>query len=99
MIECPECGEKYSYGRKISHTCHTNSITFGKIFELEHQGHRWNCDTAMACMELLASNLNSVESIVEKNPRFEKLEATEYKWNDLKLSVEIDVKKTHLIYE
>lgn len=99
MISCPECGEEYSYGRKISHTCHKNSIAFGKIFELEHHGHNWNCDTGMACMDSLASNLNSVESIVAKNLHFEKLETTGYKENDLRLKIEIDVKKNHLIYE
>ncbi len=99
MINCPECGEEYSYGRKISHICQDNSIEFGKIFEFEHQGHKWNCDTAMACMELLTSNLDSVESFVEKIPRIEKLETNDHKWNDLKLNIEIDVKKNHLIYE
>ena len=81
MIECPECGEEFSYGRKISHTCNNNSITFGKIFELEPQGHNWNCDNAMACMELLESDLNSVDSIEVGITRKEKLENEEYDWN------------------
>jgi hypothetical protein len=99
MIECPECGVEYSYGRKISHTCNNNSVTFGKIFELEHRGHKWNCDTAMTCMELLASDIDSAETIVGVTSRFEKLETNDYKWNDLKLNIEIDVKRNHLIYE
>ncbi len=93
MIECPECGEKYSYGRKISHNCNNNSITFGKIFELDPRSHKWNCDTAMACMKVLASHIDSAETIVGVTSRFEKLETNDYKWNDLKLNIEIDVKK------
>ena len=81
LIECPECGEKYSYGRKICHTCETTSIPFGKIFEPAHKAHRWNCDTAMACMELLASDLDTIESIVKEVPHLEKLENNKRDWN------------------
>jgi len=81
MIECPECGEEYSYGRKISHTCKNNSITFGKIFELEHQSHNWNCDVSMACMDLLKSELDLIDSIAEGITHKEKLENDKYDWN------------------
>ncbi|MHA2283362.1 MAG: hypothetical protein ACXAC5_21185 [Promethearchaeota archaeon] len=83
MIECPECGDRYSYGRRISHTCTSNSITFGKIFELETQGHKWNCDNAMACLDLLKSNLDTVGSIAEDMDHNEKLENYENNWNIL----------------
>lgn len=81
LIECPECGEKYSYGRKICHICESNSIPFGKIFESESKARRWNCDSTMACMELLASDLNTIESIVKEVPHLEKLENNERDWN------------------
>ena len=81
MIECPDCGEKYSYDRKICHTCEGNSIPFGKIFEPAHKARGWNCDTAMACMELLASDLDTVESFVKVVPHLEKLENNERDWN------------------
>lgn len=81
LIECPECGEKYSYGRKICHTCESNSILFGRIFESERKARRWNCDTAMACLELLASDLEPIESIVKEVPHLEKLENNERDWN------------------
>ncbi len=99
MIECPECGEEYSYGRTISHSCKKNSITFGKIFELDHRGLKWNCDTAMASTELLGSDLNLINILVEETPRFEKLEITDYKWNAPRLNIQIHVKKNHLISE
>ncbi|MFX1524989.1 MAG: hypothetical protein ACFFCC_15890 [Promethearchaeota archaeon] len=99
LVECPECGEEYSYGRKISHTCKNNSITFGKIFEIKCGEHKWNCNTAMACMELLESELDSVESVVEITPRLEKLEITDYKWNEIRFNVPLEAKKSQLIYE
>jgi len=81
MIECPECGEEYSYGRIINHTCKNNSITFGKVFELEQQYHKWNCDTAIACMDLLKTELDLVDSIAEGITHKEKLENDKYDWN------------------
>ena len=75
LIECPECGEKYSYGRKICHICE------GKIFEPAYKARRWNCDTAMACVELLASDLDTVKSFVKEVPHLEKLENNKYSWN------------------
>ena len=81
MIECPDCGERYSYGRQICHICEGNSIPFGKVFEPKHKARRWNCNTTMACIELLSSDLDTAESIVKKLPQLEKLEKTEYNWN------------------
>ena len=100
-IKCNECGEEYSYGRHIYHTCGSNSMPFGKIFEKECQVRKWNCDTAMACVELLSSDIHTIESIVESVPRVEKLENTEYKWNNIKAlsSIHMDEKKNLLVYE
>ncbi len=93
MIECPECGEKYSYGRKICHTCEGNSIPFGKIFEPAHKARGWNYDTAMACMELLTSDLDTVESFVKGVPHLEKLEIKEYNWNIFNNNMQINERK------
>lgn len=41
MIKCEECGEEFSYGRKIS-CC--NSIHFGMIFSASKKDHKWNCN-------------------------------------------------------
>ena len=97
MIYCPECGEEYSYGRMISHTCEENSITFGKIFELDPQSHKWNCDTEMGCMEL--SESTTVATLPGEIPSSENLETDYYKWNDLKSNIQVDLKKSPLIYE
>lgn len=83
LIECPECGEKYSYGRKIRHICESVSLPFGKLLVPENEARRWNCDAVMACMELLPSELDTAESIVKEVPHLEKLEKNEYDWNIL----------------
>ncbi|MHA2035169.1 MAG: hypothetical protein ACW98X_01970 [Promethearchaeota archaeon] len=93
MVECPECGEEYSYGRLISHTCRTNSVSFGTIFNLETEQRKWNCDTELACIELPKLNLDSVEHIAEKIPSREKLENKEHDWN---LLTSIRFNKTEL---
>jgi hypothetical protein len=81
LIECPQCGEEYSYGRTICHTCEGTSLPFGKIFEPVQRTYRWNCNTAMACVELLKSNLHTVETIIKETPHREKLEKNNYEWN------------------
>ncbi len=40
MIKCEECGDEFSYGRKIN-CC--NSIFFGMIFSENKIDHNWNC--------------------------------------------------------
>ncbi|MFX1531827.1 MAG: hypothetical protein ACFFBC_11995 [Promethearchaeota archaeon] len=103
LIECPECGEKYSYGRKICHICEGTTLPFGKLLIPENKERRWNCDTTMACMELLTSDLETVESIVKEVPHLEKLERTEYEWNQFSTirynNEQIDGKNKLLIYE
>ena len=101
MIKCKECGVEYSYGRHICHTCGTHSIPFGKLFENEYKVRKWNCDTTMACVELVSSELHTIESIVEHIPRVEKLEKSEYKWNNIRSNshFQVDEKKNLLIYE
>jgi hypothetical protein len=63
-IVCPDCGEHYSYGRIIYHKCQHNSIPFGKVFETECSILNWNCDTSMACTELLSTELPTVNSVL-----------------------------------
>jgi hypothetical protein len=81
LIECPKCGVEYSYGRSICHTCEGTSLPFGKIFEPLQRTYRWNCNAAMACMELLSSDLGTVETIIKETPHREKLEKDNYEWN------------------
>ena len=103
LIECPDCGEKYSYGRHILHNCKDNSISFGKIFEASQRTYRWNCNTAMACLDTLTSEIESIETIVERKPHREKLGRTDYKWNEISTvqykNIEIERKNGPLIYE
>jgi hypothetical protein len=103
LIECPECGEKYSYGRKICHICGEISLPFGKLLVSDIKARKWNCDTSMACMELLSSDLDTAESVVKEVPHLEKLERTEYEWNQISSirynNEQIDGKNKLLIYE
>ena len=41
MLKCEECGDEFSYGRKIN-CC--KSIYFGKIFTNSKKDHKWNCN-------------------------------------------------------
>ncbi|MHA2390982.1 MAG: hypothetical protein ACXAEX_03360 [Promethearchaeota archaeon] len=97
LIQCPTCGVEYSYGRSICHTCEENSIPFGKIFEAKPKLRRWNCDTAMACIELLDSDLDTIELIVEEEPHLEKLENSKHEWNTISAikfnNIQMDEKK------
>ena len=103
MIKCFECGEEYSYGRNIYHNCEGKSLTFGKIFEPAQKTYRWNCNTAMTCLDLMTSEVDRIETIVKEPPHLEKLEKTDYKWNEISTiqynKIEIDRKKGLLIYE
>lgn len=103
MIKCFDCGEEYSYGRRILHICKTGSIPFGRLFETECTTHKWNCDTTMACFELLENELDTIETIVKEIPREEILERTDYKWNEISTikfnNSEVDRKKGLLVYE
>jgi len=81
LIACPRCGEQYSYGRTICHTCEGTSLPFGKIFEPEKRTYRWNCNAAMACMELLPTDLSTIETIMKETPHIENLEKNNYEWN------------------
>lgn len=43
MVICPKCGEEYSLGRKIYHSCEEFSIEHGIIFNDDRQDRLWNC--------------------------------------------------------
>lgn len=84
LIKCPDCGEEYSYGRKICHKCKCNSIHFGRIFENGQKEYKWNCNVAMACFELMENELESLESVIDKTVDSSELEmkvVTHYEWN------------------
>lgn len=103
MIECPECGEEFSYGRHICHICNGNLLPFGKIFNSVQKTYTWNCNTAIACLDILTSDIGTVETVVKESPHREKLEKTEYKWNEISAinynDIDIDRKKGLLVYE
>ncbi len=44
MVTCPKCGEEYSLGRKIHHSCCEGfSIEHGVIFNDDRVDRPWNC--------------------------------------------------------
>ncbi len=43
MVTCPKCGEEYSLGRKINHSCKGFSIEHGVIFNDDRKNNPWNC--------------------------------------------------------
>lgn len=43
MVTCPKCGEEYSLGRKIFHSCEGYSIEHGVIFNDDRENRPWNC--------------------------------------------------------
>lgn len=43
MIKCPKCGEEYSYGRKIYHSCEGFSMYHGALLCGDRIEHPWNC--------------------------------------------------------
>ncbi|MFX1573755.1 MAG: hypothetical protein ACFFB0_13480 [Promethearchaeota archaeon] len=101
MIECPECGEEYSYGRNIIHICEHSSIPFGRIFGPKHKEPNWNCDTGIACMDLFVSELDSHELILEGS-HLEKLKKNEYEsyvFSAVNNNQKMDRTKKLLIYE
>lgn len=44
MIKCPECGEEYSLGRKICHTCERFTIYHGALLCGDRKEYPWNCN-------------------------------------------------------
>ncbi|MFX0020004.1 MAG: Lrp/AsnC family transcriptional regulator [Promethearchaeota archaeon] len=45
IVTCPKCGEEYSLGRKIYHSCEGFSIEHGVIFNDDRVNRPWNCHT------------------------------------------------------
>jgi Lrp/AsnC family transcriptional regulator for asnA, asnC and gidA len=43
IVKCPKCGEEYSLGRKIYHSCEEFSIEHGIIFNDDRKNRPWNC--------------------------------------------------------
>jgi len=43
IVTCPKCGEEYSLGRKIYHSCEGFSIEHGVIFNDDREKRPWNC--------------------------------------------------------
>ncbi|MFX0022453.1 MAG: hypothetical protein ACFE9S_08995 [Candidatus Hermodarchaeota archaeon] len=48
MLKCEECGDEFSYGRKIN-CC--KSIYFGMIFSNRKKDHKWNCNPDIISQE------------------------------------------------
>lgn len=74
MLKCSECGNEFSYGRKIN-CC--NSIFFGMIFTDNKKDHKWNCITNMSNSESSELHLNGISKmsfVDDKNPN-------KYNWN------------------
>ena len=45
IVTCPKCGEEYSLGRKIYHSCEGYSIEHGIIFNDDRKNRPWNCES------------------------------------------------------
>ncbi len=45
IVTCPKCGEEYSLGRKIYHSCEGFSIEHGVIFNDDRENRPWNCQS------------------------------------------------------
>jgi len=43
IVTCPKCGEEYSLGRKIYHSCEGFSIEHGVVFNDDRKDRPWNC--------------------------------------------------------
>jgi Lrp/AsnC family transcriptional regulator for asnA, asnC and gidA len=43
LVTCPKCGEEYSLGRKIYHSCEGYSISHGVVFNDDRKNRHWNC--------------------------------------------------------
>jgi Lrp/AsnC family transcriptional regulator for asnA, asnC and gidA len=43
LVTCPKCGEEYSLGRKIYHSCEGFSISHGVVFNDDRENRPWNC--------------------------------------------------------
>jgi len=97
MIKCHNCGEEFSYGRKI---CCCNSIFFGMIVNENKKNHKWNCDT-------MNTINNSYESFVEDFPDKDIVDyehPIDYNWNcetSMRLKIQKDLLERDyvLIYE
>ncbi|MFX1375220.1 MAG: hypothetical protein ACFFA0_05355 [Promethearchaeota archaeon] len=81
LIECPDCGEVYSYGRNTCHICEGNILPFGKIYESEQNSYRWNCNAGISCKDTLSSILGTLRTIVKETPHLEILKNVDHDWN------------------
>lgn len=68
MVKCPECGIEYSLGRKIYHSCETNEICHGIIWERDRVSRPWNCNPIDKYNEPKAENkeyLKTIKRLIE----------------------------------
>jgi hypothetical protein len=74
MIKCLNCGDEFSYGRKIW-CCH--STFFGIIFIENRNDHKWNCNKLSNIndsKEMLKDNISELIVIDNQKP-------INYNWN------------------
>ncbi|MFW9972025.1 MAG: hypothetical protein ACFFDF_17680 [Candidatus Odinarchaeota archaeon] len=74
MIKCKECGEEFSYGRKIN-CC--KSVYFGKIFSSSKNDHNWNC--RLNNIKLYTAELNTNKTFEIRFVNDD--EPAHYNWN------------------
>ena len=73
MIKCLNCGEEFSYGRKIC--CH--STYSGIIFNKKRIEHKWNCNIPIHIKmhsKILEEEISDIHIIEIQKPR-------NYNWN------------------
>lgn len=97
MIKCLECGDEFSYGRKI---CCCNSIYFGMIFSDKKIDHKWNCSTNIPNYNIIESRISEIletNVIEDENP-------VHYNWNCetpmiFKKQRDMEIKEYIIMYE
>jgi hypothetical protein len=97
LIKCLECGDEFSYGRKI--TC-CNSTYFGKIFNNIKKDYQWNCYKSMSIKVFNKSLVKEIPEIIV----LDKGIAINYDWNcdpSLRIKIQKNMEEYDyiLIYE
>lgn len=69
MVVCPNCGEEYSLGRKIYHSCKGFSIYHGAICSENCEDRPWNCSYNEKSNKLKIEMSNNTKDIPENKKK------------------------------
>jgi len=68
MVKCPGCGDEYSLGRKIYHSCAEFEIFHGVIGCNDRISHMWNCNPIEECNQPMLEKedlLKNIERLIQ----------------------------------